>query len=764
MNHLPWKKLGLSVAISTVVGTTIPVVSAADANFRQLEEVVVTARKRAENQQAVALSVSALGKQELERSFSTDIRDLANISANLIIDDTAQGPGGVAAIYIRGIGVSDVEKNFDPAVGVAVDGVFIGANSGGILKSMDLERMEVLRGPQGTLFGRNTIAGVVNLARTQPTGELGGKVRAGFGDYDTTNLEGIFNFPITDSVAAKLTAAKREQDEGYFTNVISGDDEGRSDYQSFGTNILWKAMENLELEFTAQVEDTDQDTPPLLYTGQSDSVFCLAYGYCSPSESKPYTGDRYKVGTIGPGGEMLVRTGSNTIDPPGDSAVDPFYPNETEKNRDAIFDADTYIAEARWELTDAYRIDYIYGSWETEEKVWTDWDGTPSLLFHTDRPADYNQESHELRLSFDNGGALKWTTGAYFWESDYQIDLVSYIGFRDDLEPFLGIGPYAFPQTTKQETDSWALFFEGDYAFADQWTLTVGGRYTEDEKTTEQIGAVNGGADEDWSEFTPKVALNYQVNDDAMVYALYSVGYRSGGFNGRVNTLEESTTPYDPETVDNMELGFKTEWLDRTLRLNGALFHMDYDDKQEEIQLPAQVGTGQKTVVANAATATIQGVELELLAYPTDGLSIRANMGYLDAEYDEFEFDSGAGLVDNSHLDFRRAPEITASLSATYEWTVGQSTAWAQAGVHHIGKHYVDFSNAPELENDAQDLVDASINYQLGQVQVSVFGHNLTEEDGYGIGFDVAGLWSYAAPRAPRTWGVELTYAFGADD
>jgi len=750
-------KFGLALSVGASAALTAPMVTAAGVD--QLEEVVVTARKRQENLQSVGMSVSALTKADIENSFARDIQDLAGMAPNLIIDDTAQGPGGVAAIYIRGIGVADVEKNFDPAVGVAVDGVFIGANSGGILKSMDLERLEVLRGPQGTLFGRNTIAGVINLARTQPTGELGAKIKVGAGDYDTTTFEGVFNFPITDNVAAKLSGAKREQDEGYFKNVNTGDDLGRMDYQSLGANILWSATENLELEFTVQKEETDQDSPPLLNTSQADAVFCAAYGYCATSTSKPLTGDRYKVGTAGPGGVVLdAATGA--------AFQDPFF--SSDQSRSATFDADTVIVEARWDVTDAYRVDYIYGSWETEETVRNDWDGTPALIFHTDRPAEYNQESHEVRLTFDDGGALKWTAGGYIWESDYEIRLRSYIGFRYDLEPYLGPGPYDFPQTTVQTTDSWAVFFEGDYAIDDQWTLTLGGRYTEDEKTTRQRGGVNTVSDpkETWSEFTPKVALNYQLSDEAMLYASYSVGYRSGGFNGRVGTIEEATTPYDPETVDNLEFGFKTEWLDNRLRLNGSVFRMEYDDKQEEIHLPTDIGTGQKTVVANASTATIQGLELELLAYLSEGLSIRANLGLLDAEYDDFKFDAGAseGIVDNTHLDFRRAPDTTANLSVTYDWDIGSGNAWVQAGVHYIGEHETNFENSPELHNDSQNLVDASINYKFGQTQISLFGRNLTEEDGYGIGYDVAGLWSYASPRAPRTWGIEVSHTFGAEN
>lgn len=708
------------LATSVVVPTAV-----AEDGVRTIEEIVVTARKREENIQDVGLSVSALGPQEIEDNFARDMRDLVFVSPNLVLDDTAQGPGGVAAAFIRGIGVSEVEKNFDPAVGVVVDGIFLGTMSGGITKAIDLEGVEVLRGPQGTLFGRNTIGGVINLRRSTPTGELGGKIRASVGNYDTTRIDGLLNFGVGENLAVKLTGTFDDQGEGYYDNINTGRDEGRIEYQSFGVNLLFDVSDTLELEYTGQIENTDQDTPPLLNLGQPGQLFCDAFGYCSPNLNTPISGDRWKT------------------------AQDLVGPN------DASFDADTHIVEARWELSDSLRLDYIFGSWETQEKVLTDFDATPELLFHTTRPAEYEQKSHELRLTFDDGGRLRGTAGVYFWESEYEIRLRSFIGFA---VPNLVLD---LPQTSMQETDSVAVFFEGDYDLTDQLTLTLGGRYTEDDKETAQSGIVTANAEDDWSEFTPKVGLRYAINDDAMVYGTYSVGYRSGGFNGRVDSVETATTPYNQETVDNFEIGFKSEWLDNRLRINGAIFVMDYEDKQEELQLPsATSGTGQVTLVTNASTATLQGIELDILFYPTEALSLRANVGFLDAEYDEFEFVTAAGLQDLSNLEIRRAPDVTGAASATYEWQFDNARLWAMVGYQFLGEHEVDFANKPEVSNDAQHLVNASVNFKLDRFQVSAFGRNLTEEDGYGIGFDVAGLWTYAATRNPRTYGVELSYSF----
>ena len=289
----------LSVAIVASLASlaATPLAQAQDGAL-MLEEVVVSARKRSEDLQDVGLSVSALTETEINRTFARDIRDLAFISPNLIFDDTSQGPGGNAALYIRGVGVADVEKNFDPAVGVEIDGLFIGANSGAILRSIDLASVEVLRGPQGTLFGRNTVGGTIRVERTRPTGELGGKVRVGYGEYDNYWYDGILNFGVTDNLAVKLSAARNNLRDGYYENIALGRDEGAIDYQSYGFNALWNATDDFELEYTYTNEETDQDTPPLLNVGQPDQLFCSAFELCAPSVSLPTTGDRYKTSRV----------------------------------------------------------------------------------------------------------------------------------------------------------------------------------------------------------------------------------------------------------------------------------------------------------------------------------------------------------------------------------------------------------------------------------------------------------------------------------
>lgn len=269
---------------------------------------------------------------------------------------------------------------------------------------------------------------------------------------------------------------------------------------------------------------------------------------------------------------------------------------------------------------------------------------------------------------------------------------------------------------------------------------------------------------ESWSKFTPRVSLRYEFTDDVMAYALWSRGYRGGGFNGRPSTIGAATIPYDPETLDNYEAGFKAELANGLVRLNGAVFLMKYDDMQQDLDVPAPgTSTGRENRTINASSAELKGFELDLTALPFDGFTLRGNLGYLDAEYKDFVGDifSTGTPVDATFLDIRRAPKWTWSLGGTYETEIGENaTAWVTGDIHYIGAHEITFLNNPNLRNDGQYLIDASINVRFDRTTVSLFGKNLADEDGWTIGYDVQGIWSYGAPRPRRTWGLALTQTF----
>lgn len=718
------------------------------AESQGLEEILVTARKRDENMQDVPASVSALSAGELERRFDSDIRDFAGASPNIVIDDTQQGPGGVAAIYIRGIGVGDVEKSVDPAVGVVFDDIYIGQSSGSLLKAIDIDRVEVLRGPQGTLFGRNATGGVINLARSRPTYDLTGKARATYGRFDTFKVEGVTSTGLSENVAVKVSGAY-EKSDGYMYNNFYKQPGQRSEFYAVSGALLFEPTDNLDIQVSYDHQKTKQDPPQLLAVNRPTDLFCAAYAQCSPSPGVPTSGDRY------------VSVSDGRLD------------------KNATFKLDMAVAKATYDVGSDIQLDYILGWLKTDETITQDFDTTPFTLYHTDRPARWRQTTNELRLTKGGSGPVTFVLGAYLWDSEYTINLKNYIGFAGP--PLL-----TSAQDVTQTNKSWAIYGEGDYDLTEKLTLTVGARYTKDKKSSivndlpvkiygtlieaNPVLTLPGNivmakpVEESWKKFTPRVSLRYELSDDSMVYGLWSRGYRGGGFNGRPATLGAATIPYDPETLDNYEVGFKTELADSRVRLNGSAFIMKYDDMQQDLDVPAPgTSTGRENRTINASSAEFKGFELDLTARLFDGFTLNGNLGYLDAKYKDFFGDiySTGRPVDASFLKIRRAPKWTGSLGGTYEADIGNdASAWVSGDVRYIGGHEITFLNNPNLRNDGQFLVDASINARFNKTTVSLFGKNLANEKGWTIGYDVQGIWSYAAPRPSRTWGVAVTQSF----
>ena len=746
-------------------GSALALALAADTAFAQtqaddgyadtgLEDIIVTARKRVERMQDVSASISALSGTELARRFDSDVRDFANSSPNIVIDDTQQGPGGVAAVYIRGVGVADVEKSVDPAVGVVIDDVYIGQSSGSLLKAIDIDRVEVLRGPQGTTFGRNATGGVINLTRSRPTYDLTGKARLTYGRFDTLKAEGVVSTGLSQNVALKVSGAY-ERSDGYFYNRFHDQPGQRSEFYAIGAALLFEPTDNLDITISYDHQKTNQDPPQLLAVNKSTDLFCRAFAQCSPSPGVPTSGDRY------------VSVGDGRL----------------QKNAD--FKLDMASAKASYDLSDDYQIDYILGWLKTDEHITQDFDAAPLLLYHTDRPARWRQTTNELRLSKGGTGPLTFVLGGYLWDSKYTINLKNYIGFVP------GVPLLTSAQDVNQTNKSYAAYAEADYKFTDQLKLTLGARYTHDRKTslvndkaillygslveanpffTIQPSLAGGQivmtspVKKSWSKFTPKVSLSYNFTSDVMTYALWSRGYRGGGFNGRPATIRSATIPYDPETLDNYEIGFKSEFAGGRVRLNAAAFLMKYKDMQQDLDVPAPgTSTGRENRTINASSAEFKGFEIDVAAKLSQNFRMNANLGYLDAKYKDFFGDifSTGTAVDATFLKLRRAPKWTWDLGATYETEIGDNgKLWVTGEVHSIGAHEITFLNNPNLANPVQYLVDASLNYQFNKTTVSVFGKNLANEKGWSIGYDIQGIWSYGAPRPRRTWGVAVTQTF----
>jgi iron complex outermembrane recepter protein len=699
-----------------------------------LEEVVVSARKREESLQAVPLAVSAISSAQLERSFLNDSTALAQFAPNVVLDKVEAGTAGGAAFSIRGISYQDVEKGFDPTVLVFVDDVALGTGTGNVMNLLDVDSIEILRGPQGTLFGKNAVGGIINIHRKKPKlNNVSGTVRATAGNFDTKNFEGYFNYG-GDTAALKLTAAHLDH-SGYYKNRTTGKDEDDRTELDYGLHGLWQPAESLTLQLQGNHIEQEGTPNPILNisdrsaTDGSGDAFCAFYGQCSSGPGKSQSGD------------PQVAIG--------------------EHDTDLTLRSDSYIGRADWDMSEQYALTYIGAFLQSYDQTEFDFDGSPLPLYSARKPSHYWQRSHELRVT-RNDPIFSGQAGLYYWNSNsYSVNY----------------GP-GLVDRAGAKSESYSVYGESDFRFADRFVLTTGLRYIEEEKQIDKF--VDDGAgtvaipDGTRGKRTDdaviyRLGLRYEISTDDMVYATYSTGFRSGGFSPRAATIEVLQKGQDPEKLTNYEVGAKTRWLDNRLQLNAALFHMIYEDMQIETSLPASNGNGQQQGFDNVGKATIDGVELELLAQITDNWTLSGNIGLLDAKYDSFFTDlySEGTPHDFSNLDLRRAPKTSYSIASDYKQPIGPGVATLHVA-YNWRSHYEDtLNNQSGTDIDAFGVLDASLGYDYENWSAALFGRNLTDETAYSHTFAVVPnaqggtFWKFATPRQPRTFGVQLTWRFG---
>ncbi|WFL77778.1 TonB-dependent receptor [Altererythrobacter arenosus] len=754
---------------------------AAEAQEGGFGQIIVTANRRAEDVQDVAIAVTALNEELIEQKFSRDLLDLGSIAPNLVVDPILGN--GTAAISIRGIQLNDVEKSFDPPVGVFLDGVYLASTTGALLNVFDAETIEVLRGPQGTLFGRNTIGGLMHVRRNRPTGEMGGKLSVTYGRFDQFDIKGVLNLPSFANGAIKAkVAAVRLDGGGYFKNITRGVDEGDNDLLMISPMVEFELGNRGELTL---VYDYIRDrTPTRPVTSLTDVNQLFGFPPGSPGLGAPASDASFHRRTT------------------------------TSLEQDARLDTHSITANGRYEFADGHEFHAVFNYRDTDENAIQEFDAVAATLFNTIRPQQIDQLSAELRYHGDLGAA-QLVAGLYYFESDYNINQQTF---------FFGgeVGGTDYQQSAK----SYAAFAQLDWEILDGLTLTLGGRYLVDKKSAcgglgqgprnnrtflvsygdcsaerradpSFDNAIPGGGTatgrETWKKFTPKIGLSYDFGDQ-LIYASYSEGFRSGGFNGRGNNIL-TLGPYNPETVENWEVGFKSEWLDNRLIVNGAYFNTKYKDKQEDVVFPDPRGAT-VTIVQNAAAASLSGFELETRIMPTDGLTFGLSVGHLSASYDEW-FDQApllagpnAGdlaLIDKSDFELRRSPDWTVQADVNYEYVLGNGDSLVFAADYALKDDYYIVANTinthtalPGGSNpgliDSFGLLNGSVSYKAENFKVSIFGRNLTGADYFQHVLDVGttfgvlpgstepiptfALWSFGTINAPTTYGAEVTIEF----
>ncbi len=720
--------------------------------------IIVTAQRRAESIQSVPVAVTALTAAELDSPVFQDLRDLSGRVPSLVYDPVGAGPSA-AAIAIRGISFEDIEKSFDPAVGVVVDGVFLGTNTGQLLDSFDIASLEVLRGPQGTLFGRNTIGGVINVTRTRPTGEFGVKASLAHSSFNTTTGRLVVNLPSIGDVVALKGYVYYDDTDGYYFNATKNRRAGRYETLSGGVTALITPADGFEAKISYDHirERGETITVPL-------------------SSSNPASGDLI---CFGPFGTPRVECDRSNL--PNRGVYTTFANSESPVRADT----NAITGEVTIELGSNFELVSITGYRRTKEEVTQDFDGGSTTFFLTNRQQTYDQFSEELRIVGDVNDWLNILVGGYYFDSSYSLDQTT----RSIL-----FGPLTQFQNVDHKSESYAVFGDAKIKPTDRFTIGLGARYTEDKKSiTTNLGQFAGfdgpcpaavapatlcGDSASFGKFTFRVSADYEVADDKLVYATFSRGFRSGGFVGRAASLN-ALQAYRPETVDAYEIGLKADWLNRTLRTNFAIFQTDYNDKQEEIVRPVAGGIAgqQETLITNAGTARIRGFEAEAVIVPSENFNINATFSYLDAKYLEFRSDvNGDGVLDDiSDLTLRRAPDFQWSFGANYTNQIGSGKIEINASLRFLDELQSTIIRArPDVvgaaRNDPRGLaetretLDASIAYTVtiggAETRFMVYGKNLTDDRGLSSTLPVAGLFTFGSARPPRQFGGEIQVKF----
>ncbi len=733
------------------------------------EEIVVTARRRDEAAQTVPIPITALSGEQLETRNIRDITELEKLSPNTSISESSVN-GTATQVFMRGIGQVNWSSTQDPKIGIYIDGVYLSRPQGGLLDLMDVERVEILRGPQGTLFGRNTTAGLIHVITNKPGLERTFDIQAGVGSDGHQTFGFTYNQPLSDNVSARFALYNKETD-GFMKNSLTGKDRGNEDSLSYRASLSWE-LNNYSALLSYDHFEADERGPlgSCRFTGP-DSGF--AAGGLSFVANIYGIYDQMKANCESTTQTLSIDT---TNDETSESEVDAFALNQS--------------YDFGWgELTSltSYReIDNFNGSWG-----WVMGNGPGSnFLEILNNESEHEIFSQELRLA-GSTGKLDWVVGAYVFkeESEESVDVPLFRGVSAPAPaewPFFyaptgALNPDGSPQTLgniavgtqifgsrnqayEVTNKNKAFFAEGTYAVSDKLDLTLGVRYTEDDREFTRIQTLFGGSfdptyfcpgmptievapgvlvpasdrcyqEVNYDETTPRVILSYQLNDNVMIYGSFSMGYSSGGFN-----QDTRMRAYLPEESDNFEFGTKALLLDGKLRLNATMFHNTYENQQLTV---GRIVDGQPTAdLINAQEATLVGVELELLAQLTDSLSLIVSAGYIEGDYDKFTVEDNVidpatleeSIVvrDLSDVEFGNDGDtLSADISFLHQASFSFGDISTSIGFSFTGDTYYTLLNTPSSKVDSYWLTDARVTWHLtnGQTSVSLWGTNLADED-----------------------------------
>jgi iron complex outermembrane receptor protein len=661
-------------------------------------EIVVTARRREESLIDVPISMSVVSGDALVRSGAPDITALQDKTPNLTLQ-IARGSNSTLIAFSRGVGQQDPLWGFEPGVALYLDDVYVARPQGAVLDIFDVERVEVLRGPQGTLYGRNTIGGAVKYVTRRLGNEFRGTARASYGSYNQLDLVGQVTIPITPSLSIGGAVARYTRD-GYGENLTTG-------AEHYNKDVI---AARLSAEFAP-----------------TDNIFFRIAGDRTLDKSKPRHGTR------------LLPNGVNPIYAPTDSVYD----TRAGIGDDNRVETRGVSATAEIGLSDALTFKSITAWRDGSTDTLIDFDNT--VLPTLDVPAFYDdrQFTQELQLLFE-GERLQGVVGLYYLNGRASGAFDTVVGLLNTTTLTSGT----------VDTKSYAAFGDLSFDLTDKFKVSAGARYTRDEKTGTvfrrnytgirsplfgNAAAVPGLLRTDYTnersfeKFTPRVSISYEPRQDLNFYASYGQGFKSGGFDMRGDAILTPTTVdgYEPETIDSWELGMKGAFLENRLFVNLAGFFSNYKDQQVTIQVPA-LPSGITSFVDNAGKAEIYGFELETRMVPSRHFSASVVLGYTHADYKEFLTFIGGGTTPVDVADqraFQNTPEWTANASATWSEDLAGGTIAFTPSVSLRSDTQMFEIATPALDQDGYALVDAALNWtsEGGRYRIGVAGRNLTD-------------------------------------
>ena len=751
MNRMVKCALMAGAALSAI--STAAYAQSAPEQTTVVEDIIVTARRTEESAQKTPLALTAFSGESLERIGAQQVTDLQGAVPNLNLVQ-GRGSSNSTNIYIRGIGQPDSLQTFDPAVGVYVDDVYYSRIRGTQFDLLDLERVEILRGPQGTLYGKNTIGGAMKLMSRRPDQSFRARGSVAYGDYDLFEAQAAVSGPVSDTLALGLSVLHSERG-GYVTDPVTGAEYNDKNSNAARASLAWDPASNFRIDLNADYSKDDAG----MTVGQAQNNLTNLLG--APAYSVPVPTPKY---------DFHTRT-------------TPGLPNETR--------LETWGTALRmaWDLSDTLTLKSITSYRKLKTSDYIDFDATELEIADALVAVDQNQTSQELQLTY-SGNRMNAVAGVYYLKEKVTSHQESY---NDDLTANLVLAPlwdgdYTFTRfiDDRLESTSKAAFANVSYDVTENLRLSGGIRYTQEKKDYNRFTYVESDSpflvsqygfappQGKWDDTSIMLSADYQLSPDAMVYARYAQGFKSGGFNGRANSGSEATR-YDPETADTFEVGAKTTFMDRRLRLNLASFLTKYKDFQArvsgmEIDPNTGVPVGVLSVL-NAGELDIFGFEVETVAVPMAGLTLDAQIGYLDADYKEFRdirFTDFSGS--RAFQDPAFSPKWTLRVGGQYEWALaGGSSVTLGAAAKYRSKMALAVDNTYvntdiEILGMYQDdywLYDARIvwNDSSDRYSLGLYGQNLADEvyKTDAQEFSSIGNIRTAYYGAPRTWMVKFT-------